>query len=127
MHIPYDKKDINNIDLIFSEWKKKGMNGELDKRTASEGFVSVITKNWKKNDNSYVIMELHKLKGAKGFFGQKTCWVVRLLSSPTKNLSEVIMHGCVEGKNQLAAFDRAFLDVGYNFMSRTKLEDYYLE
>jgi len=126
MHIAYDNKDLYCIDLIFKEWSKKGMVGSVDKSHFKQGFVSISTTNWKKNDGSYVTMELHKLKGEKGFFGQKTNWVVRLLSVPSKSSSSVTTHGCVDGRNQLAALDRALLDVGYNFMSQTKLEDYYV-
>jgi len=124
MHIAYDSKDMYGVDLIFKEWSRKGIVGEIDKRNANNGYISIATSNWNKNDGSYVIMELHKLRGEQGFFGQKTNWVVRLLSSPSRDLSSITTHGCVEGRNQLAALDKALLDVGYNFMSRTRLEDY---
>lgn len=126
MHIAYDEKDLYGIDLIFKERSKKDMVGSVDKSHSQQGYVSISTANWKKNDGSYVTMELHKLHGEKGFFGQQTNWVVRLLSAPSKNSSSVITHGCVDGRKQLGALDRALLDVGYNFMSQTKLEDYYV-
>ncbi len=125
MHLPYDDKDLYGVNLIFEEWSRKGMSGEIDESTARNGYVSITTANWKTNDGSYVTMELHKLQGEKGVFGAKTNWVVRLLSSASLN-SPPIVHGCVEGRNQLSALDKALLDVGYNFVSRTELEHYYV-
>ncbi|MDC1368812.1 hypothetical protein N8290_04565 [Pseudomonadales bacterium] len=125
MHIAYDDQDLYDIDLIFKEWRRKGMVGSEDKSPYQQGYVSISTANWKKNDGSYVIMELHKIHGEKGLFRSRKNWVVRLLSTPFNGSSSVTTHGCVNGRTQLAALDRALLDVGYNFMSQTKLEDYY--
>ena len=127
MHLAYDEKDIHGIDFIIGEWRKKGFVGEIDKSTANRGYISITTANWKKNDGSFVIMELHKLKGQKGLFGVKTNWIVRLLSSPNGTIASATVHGCVEGMTQLIALDKAHVDIGYDFMSRTRIEDYFVK
>lgn len=125
MHLAFDDKDHYSVNLILTEWRRKGFVGEAETSTASRGYISIRTANWKRNDGSLVVMELHKLKGDQGLFGTRTNWIVRLLSCSSKN-SPPIVRGCVEGRNPLAPFDRAMVDVGYNFMSRTRLEDYFV-
>lgn len=74
-----------------------------------------------------VTMELHKLHGGRGLLGDKTAWVVRLFSHASKEFFSATVHGCVIGRDQLAALDKAFLEVGYDFVSRTNLVDYLTE
>lgn len=124
-HLPFSDMDMHGLDMILHEWAKKGFEGEVETRNAQAGCISITTRNWTKNGCPFVTMELHKLRGKRGFFGQKSKWIVRLYSCESLSGLYAQMHGCVEGRNMLHAFDLAMVDVGYGFRSASRLEQYF--
>ena len=124
MHMPFSDMNLRDVEVLVDTWRAKGFIGSLDTQTSSRGFVTVATPNWLTNDGAYVRIELHKVSAGKGFFGgQKSRWVTRLLTSPSKESKDVSVHGCFESVTQVHAFDRAIRDVG-TFLSKSRLEDY---
>jgi hypothetical protein len=123
-HLSFNESDLYGVDLVINEWRKDGSRVEIDKSTGNQGFVTISTDNWKTNDGSLAKIELHKLIGNKGLFGIKSKWVCRLFSCPSENQSKSIMHGCVTGRTVILALRTACFDIDYNFMSKSKLEDY---
>ena len=121
-HLRYSDKDHYLVNDIVKSWKKKGFVGTLDQSNSSEGFVDISTDDWTKPGAREVIFRLHKLYAGSGLFGEKCLWVTELF---TKADGQLTKHGCVEAKNQLKALDRGITQVGYDFSSRTKIEDYY--
>jgi len=124
MHLAFSEGNLRDVHVLVDSWRSRGFVGSVDARTAGSGFVTVSTLDWTRNDGSYVIIELHKVSAGRGFFGgQKSRWVTRLKTAPSKDSENVTVHGCFESITQAHAFDRAIRDVG-TFMSQSRLEQY---
>jgi len=127
-HLSWTEKDESGLKIILEKWSRNGFEGEVNLGNLAEGYASITTRNWAARaakHGSFVTMEVHKLRGKKGFFGTKTKWVVRQFSCESYDGVFPVMHGCAEGHNILSALAQAMLDVGYGFMSRSRLEVYF--
>lgn len=122
-HLPYNDKDRYLINEIMEMWKKKGFVGGLDLNEAGNGIVVISTADWINPGARTIHFRLHKIYAGSGLFGDKALWVSELITE--SKTGGKTLHGCVEGKNQLQSLDRAINEVGYNFISKTKISDYY--
>lgn len=126
-HLPWTDVDLNGLKLVLEEWARKGFEGDLDRRSLDNGFVTITTKNWLPGRQSFVMMELHKLDGGKGWFGRKTNWVVQLYSCHNIEGALASRQGCVGGRSVLSALDNGLNDVGKGFVSNATLESMGIE
>lgn len=125
-HLEWTDFDMHILEGILSDWEKRDFRGNLNLSTLGQGYLSITTANWHPSESPFVIMEVHKLRGNKRFWGGiKSRWVIRIQSCESYNGAFPIMHGCVDGPNMVMALDRAILDIGYGFSSTTRLEQYF--
>ena len=115
--------DIYGLKLVLEKWASRGFVGELDMKSIEAGFITIVTANWRAGHPPYAMMQLHKLAAGNGWFGTKTKWVVQLCSCHSLDGALPVKHGCVTGRNLLAALENAVKDIGYDFMSWMKFED----
>jgi len=125
MYVPLTRQEVIEADKLAENLYLRGHYAELDQLYYHEGRVSITAENIVADDGTFVTIEFHKLSDGTGFFGgQKSKWVSRLLTHPTKEQENVTTHGCYEAPTIFHAFHRATTDVG-RYLSQTKLEDYF--
>ncbi len=120
-HLSYSAKDLYLAKDQFNP--KKGFSGYFDDSDIERGFITVSFEDWT-NKSKRVKFVINKLYAGTGIFGDKSVWVVELLSQ-NDDASPFRAHGCVEGSDFLKAINRAFVQVEHGYPSSTIISDYH--
>lgn len=121
-HLEWTDSDLNGLRLVLNEWTRKGFDGALDRKNIKDGYISITTNNWVNGQLPFVIIELHKLDGGEGLiYGRNAEWVVQILTCHNIEGALPIKHGCVVGRNILSALEKALVEIGNDYPTKTTL------
>lgn len=124
-HRPWSDVDFYGMKLILDDWSKKGFVGELDRSSSESGYVTLTTRNWEASDGTYVMIELHKLKGKKVLLWQTTKWAARFFTCQSMHGAFPVMRGCIGAPTLIYALQYSSIEISHGIITSSKLEQYY--